>query len=477
MHHERPALPAVRRPRSLLVPRTTRRRDTPPASTSPAMPVQHSEHGVVAPAATATPKPALAPAIHEETVATYKITLRMLDRDAAVPTAAADSTKRLRTVSGDNDGSYDRIRALLPAVRPQSRPQSPTYADVLRGTAASPKRARADPAAALASATTPVPRAHSPPPPATHHRAKLGDPHFSIPRDLPNAQDQDLAVVWLLEQAGAIEYASRNVWLKFVKTVRANYKPPAFHSFTHAVSVTHALYALMRAAGLLGEEGLARRDAVASMVAALCHDVDHEGLSNVYHAAKDTDLAAMYNGVCPMENHHAAVTSALLQSRVSPLHLLDPPTAKSLRTTITSIILATDMGKHDHLLLSASTTSPWPACCETPLVLQQVLMKCADLSNELQDPAAAAVWASALMTELNAEQAALDRAPIAADDVAIARGQVAFLDAKVLPTYRALARLVGVAAVRPFIDRLEAARERYRQTVEAADGGKMDEGN
>ncbi|KAJ3361496.1 hypothetical protein GGF32_007254 [Allomyces javanicus] len=87
------------------------------------------------------------------------------------------------------------------------------------------------------------------------------------------------------------------------------------------------------------------------------------------------------------------------------------------------------------------------------------------------------MWASALMTELNGEQAALDRAPIAADEVAIARGQVGFLDAKVLPTYRALARLVGVAAVRPFMDRLEAARERYCRTVEVADEGKMDEGN
>ncbi|KNE55041.1 hypothetical protein AMAG_00979 [Allomyces macrogynus ATCC 38327] len=444
----------------------TRRDPAPASSSSPAMPVQHSTPAAAA--ALAVPKPAPAPAIHEETVATYKITLRMLDRAAA---ATADSTKRVRIVSGDNDGYYDRICTLLPSA---TRPRSPTYADVLRSTATSPKRARADPSTA-ATAAAPVPRAHSPPPP--RGRAKLGDPHFSIPRDLPDAQDQDLAVVWLLEQAGAVEYAARDVWLTFVASVRANYNLPAFHSFTHAVSVTHALYALMRAAGLLGEEGMHRRDAVASMMAALCHDVDHEGLSNVYHAAKDTALAAMYNGVCPMENHHAAVTSALLQSRVSPLHALDPATAKSLRTTITSIILATDMGKHDHLLASASTASPWPACRESPLVLQQVLMKCADLSNELQDPSAAAIWASALMTELNGEQAALDRAPIAADDVAIARGQVGFLNVKVVPTYRALARLVGVAAVRPFMDRLEAARERYQRTVEDADGEKMDEGH
>ncbi|KAJ3371749.1 High affinity cAMP-specific and IBMX-insensitive 3',5'-cyclic phosphodiesterase 9A [Allomyces arbusculus] len=449
------------------------RRDPAPASTSsPAMPVEHSAHAAVQASAAASPTPSSTLAFHEETVATYKITLRMLDRAAAVPSAGAgDSAKRVRTNSGDSDGYYDRIRALLPS----ARPRSPTYADILRGTSTSPKRARADPPTTTATAA-PVLRAQSPPP-ANSRRAKLGDPHFSIPRDLPDAQDQDLAVVWLLEQAGAVEYATRDVWLTFVATVRANYKLPAFHSFTHAVNVTHALYALMRAAGLLGEEGLARRDAVASMVAALCHDVDHEGLSNVYHAAKDTELAAMYNGVCPMENHHAAVTSALLQSRVSPLHLLDPTTAKSLRTTITSIILATDMGKHDHLLASASTTTPWPACRDSPLVLQQVLMKCADLSNELQDPPAAALWASALMTELNNEQAALDRAPIAADEVAIARGQVGFLDAKVLPTYRALARLVGVAAVRPFMDRLEAARERYCRTVEIADGGKMDEGH
>ncbi|KAJ3361490.1 High affinity cAMP-specific and IBMX-insensitive 3',5'-cyclic phosphodiesterase 9A [Allomyces javanicus] len=447
------------------------RRDPAPASSSPAMPVQHSTHGAAQASAGASPKPSSTPAIHEETVATYKITLRMLDRATAAPTAAAVSAKRVRTVSGDNDGYYDRIRALLSS---PARPQSPTYADVLRGTATSPKRARADPATTTTAAS--VPRAQSPPP-ATQRRAKLGDPRFSIPRDLPDAQDQDLAVVWLLEQAGAVQYASRDVWLTFVATVRANYKLPAFHSFTHAVSVTHALYALMRAAGLLGEEGLARRDAVASILAALCHDVDHEGLSNVYHAAKDTELAAMYNGVCPMENHHAAVTSALLQSGISPLHALDPTTAKSLRATITSIILATDMGKHDHLLAAAASSPSWPACRDSPLVLQQVLMKCADLSNELQDPAAAAMWASALMTELNGEQAALDRAPIAADEVAIARGQVGFLDAKVLPTYRALARLVGVAAVRPFMDRLEAARERYRRTVEVADGGKMDEGN
>jgi hypothetical protein len=45
-----------------------------------------------------------------------------------------------------------------------------------------------------------------------------------------------------------------------------------------------------------------------TLIGALCHDIDHPGVTNSFIIAANGDLALTYNDVAVLENHHAAVT-------------------------------------------------------------------------------------------------------------------------------------------------------------------------
>ncbi len=45
----------------------------------------------------------------------------------------------------------------------------------------------------------------------------------------------------------------------------------------------------------------------AMLLAALCHDLDHPGVTNALLSSCCSDLACLYNDVSVLENHHAAV--------------------------------------------------------------------------------------------------------------------------------------------------------------------------
>lgn len=46
-------------------------------------------------------------------------------------------------------------------------------------------------------------------------------------------------------------------------------------------------------------------------IAACCHDIDHPGKSSTFLCNSDHELAILYNDVCVLESHHAAVTFKL----------------------------------------------------------------------------------------------------------------------------------------------------------------------
>lgn len=44
------------------------------------------------------------------------------------------------------------------------------------------------------------------------------------------------------------------------------------------------------------------------LIGALCHDIDHPGVTNAFLIASDNDLALLYNDMSVLEHHHAATT-------------------------------------------------------------------------------------------------------------------------------------------------------------------------
>ncbi|KAJ3375672.1 High affinity cAMP-specific and IBMX-insensitive 3',5'-cyclic phosphodiesterase 9A [Allomyces arbusculus] len=306
----------------------------------------------------------------------------------------------------------------------------------------------------------------------------LDDWDLAVDVHLPTIDAQVLAVVWLLEDAGALDVFPKTTTadlVQFVSVVAANYNAPPFHRFAHAVSVAQAAHVMMRALNV--KEELSKEAVVMLLVAGVCHDVDHQGFTNMYHCATESDLATMYNNTCPMENHHAAVTNALLQSEYSPLRHMDPAAARQFRSGVTQLILATDMGKHESILVQGARVPPVTstgeiAQWEAPqrMAFLQVLLKAADLSNELRAAPVADPWSAALYRELNHEQDVLGRARLDTGAAAAAAGQIEFLQLKVKPIVMTLATILGAERALPVVDRANAAIARHQQRHAAAAG-------
>ncbi|KAI9224093.1 hypothetical protein BC828DRAFT_395535 [Blastocladiella britannica] len=285
---------------------------------------------------------------------------------------------------------------------------------------------------------------------------------------------QAVAIAWMLEEVGALTCLpgiTSDDLIRFVRTVQANYNQPPFHNFSHAFCVTQVAFIILRESGLVNELS----EAVSTMLvlAALCHDVDHEGLTNAYHIATESQLATLYNDVCPMENHHAGLTVALLRSPHSILRNLEPAEAKHFRQVITQLILATDMAKHDQVLSQGLKLVGTRLSVADPAhltVLLQTILKAADLSNELRETPVADGWSSALYEELNLEMARLHRPPIPTDVHGVSRSQIDFLKTKVLPIWTCLDDLIAPAgrSAASLVRRVKDAIMRHEGRVLAA---------
>ena len=70
-----------------------------------------------------------------------------------------------------------------------------------------------------------------------------------------------------------------DVLTRFVLTVQKNYRDVPYHNWTHAFTVAHSMYCVIKSSnGVVS--GL---EAIALYVACLCHDLDHRGGLVVFH--------------------------------------------------------------------------------------------------------------------------------------------------------------------------------------------------
>ena len=83
------------------------------------------------------------------------------------------------------------------------------------------------------------------------------------------------------------------------------------------------------------------------LLAALCHDLDHDGHSNSFHVYTQSEIARLYNDSSVMENHHCALTFEVLRRKdCALLDHLDKAMQKRVRKIMIGAILCTDMSNH-----------------------------------------------------------------------------------------------------------------------------------
>ncbi|XP_022097023.1 probable 3',5'-cyclic phosphodiesterase pde-5 isoform X1 [Acanthaster planci] len=127
---------------------------------------------------------------------------------------------------------------------------------------------------------------------------------------------------------------------RFILTVRKNYRKVPYHNWTHAFSVAHSVYTIIKTCQ---EEVFTPVECLALFVACLCHDLDHRGKNNSFMVNNATPLAAVYS-TSTMEHHHFNMTITILQNDGHNIfkHLTSDE-YKQVLSDIRHAILATDL--------------------------------------------------------------------------------------------------------------------------------------
>lgn len=156
-------------------------------------------------------------------------------------------------------------------------------------------------------------------------------------------------VVAMFDQLGLIHTfgISTEKLYRFVAEVSKHYhRDVIYHNFRHAFDVTHALYYYLTEGGVMEMEAYSPLDAFTNIIAALCHDINHQGYTNTFMSKSDTPFSSLYTSGSIMETHHASIAISILSNpEFNILSSLDHNDTKLVWKNIVAIILATDPAK------------------------------------------------------------------------------------------------------------------------------------
>ncbi|PAA52417.1 hypothetical protein BOX15_Mlig001064g1 [Macrostomum lignano] len=186
----------------------------------------------------------------------------------------------------------------------------------------------------------------------------------------------------------------------FLYDVFRHYNRVPFHNFHHCFMVAQMSYALTWINSL--SEIYSPLELFCLLTAAICHDLDHPGLSNHYQRKAKTVLALRYSDASPLENHHLATTFRILSNPSCNIFRgLSPSDYLKAREAVVRLILATDMSRHHEIIEEFSALSgqvDFGNAGHRELLLR-LLIKTSDVSNEARPFPTADRWIDCLLAE------------------------------------------------------------------------------
>ena len=203
-------------------------------------------------------------------------------------------------------------------------------------------------------------------------------------------------VVQMVESVGGLALLKKSPAdiAAFMDSVQAKMKANPYHNFSHICDVTQFMYTALVQTKIA--ERLSPLQRTALVLAAICHDLEHPGLSNVYQVNEKTEYAVRYNNESPLENHHLEVARALVTQH-ELLAALSGPEVDEFWTLVRQCILGTDMAKHGTMtkeldeFLGAEGADPLANARVLQLGLS-ILLKCADISNQARPFSVSQTW-------------------------------------------------------------------------------------
>jgi len=196
-------------------------------------------------------------------------------------------------------------------------------------------------------------------------------------------------------------HISKDSFLKCLNHIRFNQMSGnPFHNFHHLVDVAQSTFVMMEYTQL--KEILRPLEKLALFVSAIMHDLDHRGFTNSFHVATGSRLAKMYRNDSVLEHHHCAEAVMLLsQEGCDIFGGLSADEKSKAFDIIFACILATDLAHHHDILNRWNERRPHvnKNSEHDRILLMQVVLKMADISNPTKPSKIAERWAHLLQQE------------------------------------------------------------------------------
>mmetsp|Transcript_35196 Transcript_35196/g.48083 ORF Transcript_35196/g.48083 Transcript_35196/m.48083 type:complete len:608 (+) Transcript_35196:119-1942(+) len=240
---------------------------------------------------------------------------------------------------------------------------------------------------------------------------------------------------------------------RFVEVIIDHYRDNPYHNSTHILDVTQTLHVMLKA-GL--SAWLTDQQRLALIVAGIVHDVEHDGLSNIYHVKTFSTRALAHNDVSPQENHHLVTAFTLMKRReFSIFSELNPSDFSLVRGVMIRSVLFSDMSQHFKLLENLKTLTDEKGIVPSEEyeakdieLICSLALHAADISNPAKQFPLAKAWTQRVMTEFM-DQGDLERerkfqiSPMCDRfQPAVPDSQCGFIKYVVRPTFSFLNKLV-----------------------------------
>ncbi|KAH0789432.1 3'5'-cyclic nucleotide phosphodiesterase family protein [Histomonas meleagridis] len=196
---------------------------------------------------------------------------------------------------------------------------------------------------------------------------------------------------------------SNETFYHFIYEISNTYNKVPYHNWRHAVDVTQFVTYQIKITGI--DKLLTKFDLLGLIIAAICHDANHEGFTNVFNEKAETPLGILFKNQSVMETHHCTVSIRIIsKEECNVFHKLNPEEYKRIWTLIIQLILYTDMSKHFNLLKLANAELDKGKLDisgneEHKLMIMKIILKCGDISNVSRPFELADKWCDVLCEE------------------------------------------------------------------------------
>ena len=256
----------------------------------------------------------------------------------------------------------------------------------------------------------------------------------------------------------------------FIREVGQAYRDVPYHNFNHAVSVFHGVYAFLALGGL--RKQIDSLEALTMAVAALCHDVGHDGFTNGYHMATESERATLYNDIHVQENFHASLANRIFQKEENKFVKLEREQAQTFRKLMIQLILSTDMSEHMDVTVNFCNLSDADfTSSDAKLLIMKSVLHAVDISTPTKPFDSSMIQAENLQQEFKRQVASemalgLKVSPFMnpKDEMSKAQLELNFIDYVVSPIWKHIVSFFPKASVH--LTNLESNRKHYQRLVD-----------